>query len=289
MSEPGINAMPRIGPLERAALTVLWDAMAPLRVRAVREQMIYPECLAYTTVATVLGNLCSKGHVTRVKHGNRWHYAAARTREEHLASGIRVLLAQAPDPAAVLALAARPAGQAYPPHLPGEQVAVRAGGPAPQCTTSSSPGERRAGQRASEHAGTGAGIRKAHLRMRDPGQSPSPSQPGNPAASEHHCVLSAEPGDLPALTLVLPGDLGKDGTLTGLIEVIGQVRSTLSRRAGQSGCRVEQCAASGDQLGQALCRGQLLANWSAIATIDGAITEVFDLWPQYESVPGPGR
>ena len=61
MNEPGIGALPRVGPLERAVLTVLWDATAPMRVRAVREQMSYPEYLAYTTVATILGNLCSKG------------------------------------------------------------------------------------------------------------------------------------------------------------------------------------------------------------------------------------
>lgn len=286
MSEPGIGALPRVGPLERAVLTVLWDATEPMRVRAVREQMSYPECLAYTTVATILGNLCSKGHVTRVKHGNRWHYAAARTREEHLAWGIRVLLAQAADPAAVLTLAARSAGLAPRPHAPGEAVAVPDGGPAPQRATSSSPGEQRAARRAFEHAGIGAGIPKAHLRMGDPGRSPSLPQSGDPAAAEHCPALGTGPGDLPALTLVFPGRLGKDGTLTGLIEAIGQVRAVLSRRAGQSGCRAEQCAVRGDQAGQALYRGHLLANWSAIAAIDEAITAVFGLQPQYESIPG---
>ncbi|MGI8445707.1 MAG: BlaI/MecI/CopY family transcriptional regulator [Streptosporangiaceae bacterium] len=285
MSEPGTGALPRVGPLERVVLTVLWDATEPMRVRAVREQMSYPECLADTTVATILGNLCSKGHVTRVKHGNRWHYAAARTREEHLAWGIRVLLAEAPDPAAVLTLAARPAGQAPPPHAPGEAVAVPAGVPVAPRATGSSPGERWAARRAFEHAGIGAGIRKADSRMGDPSQSCSQPQPGDPAAAEHR-ALGAGPGDLPALTLVLPGDLGKDGTLADLIEAIGQVRGTLSRRAGPSGCRVEQCAATGDQLGQALYRGQLLANWSAIAAIDEAITAVFGLQPRYESILG---
>ena len=285
MSEQGIVALPRLGPLEGAVLTVLWDATEPMRVRAVRDQMSYPECLAYTTVATILGNLCSKGHVTRVKHGNRWHYAAARTREEHLAWGIRVVLAEAPDPAAVLALATRPASQAPPPHAPGEPVAVPAGGPAPRCATGS-PGERWTGKRAFEHAVTGAGIGKAPSRMRDPGHALSLPQSGDPAAAEHHRALGTGSGDLHSLTLVLPGDLGKDGTLTGLIEAIEQVRTILGLRGGQSGLRAEQCAARGDQLGHALCRGQLLANWSAITAIDEAITEVFGLQSQYESIPG---
>jgi hypothetical protein len=121
--------------------------------------------------------------------------------------------------------------------------------------------------------------------MRDPRHPLSPRQSGDPAAAEHHRALGAGSGDLP-FTLVLPGDLGKDGTLTGLIEAIGQVRTILGLRADQSGLRAEHCAARSDQLGHALCRGQLLANWSAITAIDEAITEVFGLQSQYESILG---
>jgi predicted transcriptional regulator len=108
---PGVSTVLRIGPLELAVLTVLWDAAQPMPVRAVREQMGYPQEVAYTTVATVLANLCFKGHVGRTNDRHRWYYSAAQSREEYLAGCIRVLLAGAADPAAVLAPAARVPGQ----------------------------------------------------------------------------------------------------------------------------------------------------------------------------------
>lgn len=46
--------------------------------------------------------------------------------------------------------------------------------------------------------------------------------------------------------------------------------------------RVRECEAEGNKLGQALCRGHVLANHAAAATIDEAITEVFDLWSQLD-------
>lgn len=103
----------RVGPLELAVLTVLWDTAAFLTAREVQDRLSYPE-LAYTTVATVLGNLCLKGRVVRRKDRRRWCYRAAQRREEYLAACIRALLAEAPDPAEVLTLAAG---------LPGEPAA----------------------------------------------------------------------------------------------------------------------------------------------------------------------
>jgi hypothetical protein len=91
-----------------------------------------------------------------------------------------------------------------------------------------------------------------------------------------------EPEDYapPSLTLVLPGDLGKDETVQRLAQAIGQVRITLDQRAQLMERRVRARETEGNKLGQALCRGHVLANHAAAATIDEAITEVFDLWSQ---------
>jgi hypothetical protein len=98
----------------------------------------------------------------------------------------------------------------------------------------------------------------------------------------HDPALRTDDYALPSLTLVLPGGLGKDETLQRLAQAIGQVRTTLDQRARVFEGRVRECTAEGNKLGQALCRGQVLANHAAAATIDEAITEVFDLWSQLD-------
>lgn len=100
--------------------------------------------------------------------------------------------------------------------------------------------------------------------------------------ADQHPALIVDYDDLPSLTLVLPGSLGKDQTLHGLVQAIRQVRTDLVARARQFQQRVEECAASGDQLRQALCRGQVLASEHAAAAIDEGIVGVFDIWGQYE-------
>lgn len=117
-------ALLRIGPLELAVLTTLWKAEQPMTVRAIHEQMSYPEWLAYTTVATVLNNLWAKQHVIRSKQRHRWYYWAARSRDEYLAVCIAALLAEASDKAAVLALAADLPAQAYAPPDQNEPAAM---------------------------------------------------------------------------------------------------------------------------------------------------------------------
>ncbi len=90
------------------------------------------------------------------------------------------------------------------------------------------------------------------------------------------------PGRPSALTLVLPPGLGSDEVVRELIRAIGEARTTLEQRASLFQQRVEEYAASGQPFSQALCRGQYLASWCAIAVIDEAITEAFGLWPHYE-------
>ena len=97
-----------------------------------------------------------------------------------------------------------------------------------------------------------------------------------------HPALIVEHDGLPSLTLVLPASLGNDQALHGLARAIGQVRTDLADRARLLQRRAGECAASGDLLGQALCRGQLLASEHAASAIDEGIVGAFGLWDQYE-------
>ncbi len=100
--------------------------------------------------------------------------------------------------------------------------------------------------------------------------------------TEQHPALITERDELPNLALVLPSDLSKDQALTGLVQAIRQVRTDLAARVRLFQQRVRECAASGDELGRALCRGQVLAGEHAAAAIDEGIVGAFDLWDQYE-------
>ncbi len=104
---------PSLGPLESAIMNAIWDAGQPLTVRAARDRLDYRtsggdgDHPAYSTIMTVMVNLCRKGMLTRAVHErNRkrraWWYEARVTREDHLAAVIRDVLHCAPDPAAVL-------------------------------------------------------------------------------------------------------------------------------------------------------------------------------------------
>ena len=95
-------------------------------------------------------------------------------------------------------------------------------------------------------------------------------------------ALAADSYDLPSLTLVLPERLEHDLMLQGIVAAIGKVRTGLAFRAQLFRNLECNCAARGDELRRALCRGQLLAGAHAAAVIDEAIVEVFGLWDQYE-------
>jgi hypothetical protein len=103
---------------------------------------------------------------------------------------------------------------------------------------------------------------------------------------DQHPALRTDHDALPTLTLVLPPDLSKDQILAGLAEAISQVRTDVGARAQLFQRRMEACATGGDQLGQALCRGQVIGGGHAAATLDEAIIGAFDLWDQYETPPG---
>jgi hypothetical protein len=98
-----------------------------------------------------------------------------------------------------------------------------------------------------------------------------------------HPALITDHDSPPALTLILPPGLDKDQVLAGLAAAISQVRAEVAARAQLFQRRAEQSAAGGDQLSQALCRGQVIGGEHAAATIDEAIVAAFDLWEQYEA------
>jgi hypothetical protein len=110
-------------------------------------------------------------------------------------------------------------------------------------------------------------------------------------SNDLHPALITEDGDLPSLTLLLLGDLDADQTLNGLTRAISQTRAVMTSWVRQAQRRLIECAANGDQLGQALCRGRVLTGEHVIAHLDESIIEEFGLWDQYEAqapVPGHG-
>lgn len=91
-----------LGDLEAAVMSVLWNAVEPMKVREVLDQLDTGKQLAYTTVMTVLDNLHRKQWVTRERQGNAYRYEAAFSREEASARALRHVLDSAENPNAVL-------------------------------------------------------------------------------------------------------------------------------------------------------------------------------------------
>ncbi len=98
------SAVPGLGPLEAAIMTVLWNAARPLTPQEVRDRADHHE-VAYTTVAKVMVILVGKGLASRDQRGRAYVYEAAISRDQHLAGIVRAALAAAADPGRVLALA----------------------------------------------------------------------------------------------------------------------------------------------------------------------------------------
>lgn len=74
--------LPRLGTLEAQVMDVLWDH-GPGTVREVIDHL--GGASAYTTIATVLGNLDRKGLVTITRQRRSTRYAARLSRQEHAA------------------------------------------------------------------------------------------------------------------------------------------------------------------------------------------------------------
>ncbi|EXF24715.1 MarR family transcriptional regulator [Nesterenkonia sp. AN1] len=96
MSEERQTEMPaeRLGPLEQQVMDLLWDHSGHT-VREVMDQL--PSRPAYTTIATVMGNLERKALVTPTREGRSVRYLPQRTREEHTAGLMRQALGVSRD------------------------------------------------------------------------------------------------------------------------------------------------------------------------------------------------
>jgi predicted transcriptional regulator len=84
----------RLGPLEQRVMDLLWDHSSHT-VREVMDQL--PSQPAYTTIATVMGNLERKGLVEAKRQGRYVRYGPRCTREEHTAALMRQALGVSRD------------------------------------------------------------------------------------------------------------------------------------------------------------------------------------------------
>ncbi|MER0448412.1 BlaI/MecI/CopY family transcriptional regulator [Streptomyces sp. Edi4] len=103
MTDDSVEAAGRRAPgeLENEVLAALWAAGAPVAAGSVRAQVTGDP--AYTTVLTILSRLHDKGLVTRERAGRGYLYSPVRDEAGHAAAGMRALLDNGGDRAAVLA------------------------------------------------------------------------------------------------------------------------------------------------------------------------------------------
>ena len=97
--------MRSLGSLEAQVMDVLWShPAAAFTVREVLDSLrdSSPKAHAYTTVMTVLENLCRKELVSRRKHGRSFQYEATTSREQHTAELLDGILSTATDTSATL-------------------------------------------------------------------------------------------------------------------------------------------------------------------------------------------
>jgi predicted transcriptional regulator len=89
------------GELENEVLGALWAVSAPVTAATVRDSLTGDP--AHTTVLTVLSRLHDKGLVGRERVGRGYLYSPVRDKAGHAAAGMRALLENGGDRAAVLA------------------------------------------------------------------------------------------------------------------------------------------------------------------------------------------
>lgn len=99
VSQPG--GLRRLGPLERAAMSVFWaQPDRHLTVRQVSAQLNAE--LAYTTVMTLLSRLHTKRHLERRRQGRAWAYRPVLSHNEHIARAMTAALHESDDHADAL-------------------------------------------------------------------------------------------------------------------------------------------------------------------------------------------
>nr|WP_073444464.1 BlaI/MecI/CopY family transcriptional regulator [Streptomyces yunnanensis] len=92
----------RLGDLEDAVMTRVWEWNRPVTVREVLEDLQKERSIAYTTVMTVLDNLHQKGWVRREAEGRAYRYEAVSTRAAYSAALMNEAWSASDNPAAAL-------------------------------------------------------------------------------------------------------------------------------------------------------------------------------------------
>jgi predicted transcriptional regulator len=93
--------MATLGDLERSVMEILWADAEQLSAYDLQERLHGRE-LAATTILTVLSRLEKKGFVARTREARPHLYAAAASREEHMADLMHEVLGTASNRTAVL-------------------------------------------------------------------------------------------------------------------------------------------------------------------------------------------
>lgn len=91
-----------LGSLEAEVIDIVWSMTGPVTIRQVVDTLRQSRGVAYTTIQTVMDNLCRKGLLSREPAGRANVYAVVVSREEFAADQVGDALARTADPAAVL-------------------------------------------------------------------------------------------------------------------------------------------------------------------------------------------
>ncbi|PSJ25207.1 CopY family transcriptional repressor [Streptosporangium nondiastaticum] len=92
----------RLGDLEDAVMTRVWDWNRPVTVREVLEDLQQERSIAYTTVMTVMDNLYQKGWLRREAEGRAYRYEAVSNRAAYSAALMNEAWSVSDNPAAAL-------------------------------------------------------------------------------------------------------------------------------------------------------------------------------------------
>ncbi|MFJ2743485.1 BlaI/MecI/CopY family transcriptional regulator [Streptomyces sp. NPDC087440] len=92
----------RLGELEDAVMTRVWQWNRPVTVREVLEDLQKDRSIAYTTVMTVMDNLHQKGWVRREVDGRAYRYTSVSTRAAYSAALMNEAWSTSDNPAAAL-------------------------------------------------------------------------------------------------------------------------------------------------------------------------------------------
>ena len=94
--------MRALGDLEAQVMRCIWARGQPVTVRDIVGDLQRDRPVAYTTVMTVMSNLCRKGWLAREADGRAYRYQPLVSAEEYSASMMRQALAASNDRAAAL-------------------------------------------------------------------------------------------------------------------------------------------------------------------------------------------